>query len=165
MNELYIACDANGGMARLRRAMPFVAIGTASIVAGGLIAGATARHPTEHEAWAVAFLVLVCGIAQIALGVGQSLLATTVPAKRTIVTELVTFNAGCALVLVGTVAGRLLVTDAGGALLALALVLLFRAVGGAGVRAGWPVNLYRALIAIVLVSIPIGLVLAHLRAS
>ena len=60
--------------------MPFVAIGTASIVAGGLIAGATARHPTEHEAWAVAFLVLVCGIAQIALGLGQSLLATTVPA-------------------------------------------------------------------------------------
>jgi hypothetical protein len=44
-------------------------------------------------------------------------------------------------------------------------VLLFRAVGFSGARAGWPVKLYRALIAIVLVSIPIGLVLAHLRAS
>ena len=75
------------------------------------------------------------------------------------------FNAGCALVLVGTVAGLLLLTEAGGVLLALALVLLFRAVGGSGARAGWPVNLYRALIAIVLVSIPIGLVLAHLRAT
>jgi hypothetical protein len=165
MNELYVAREANEGTARVRRAAPFVAIGTASIDAAGLIAGATARHPTEHEAWAVAFLVLVCGIAQIALGLGQSLLATTVPARRTIVAELVAFNAGCALVLVGTIAGLLLLTDAGGALLALALVLLFRAVGGAGVRAGWPVNLYRALIAIVLLSIPVGLVLAHLRAA
>ena len=75
------------------------------------------------------------------------------------------FNAGCALVLAGTVAERLLVTDAGGALLVLALVSLFRGVGGASVRATWAVNLYRALITIVLVSIPIGLVLAHLRAS
>ena|SRR6185437_4671719 len=165
MNELYMAREANGGIARLRRATPFVGIGAASIVAGGLIAGATARHPTEHEAWAVAFLVLVCGVAQIALGLGQSLLATTVPARHTIVTELVAFNAGCALVLVGTVAGRLVLTEAGSALLALALVLLFRAVGVAGVRAGWLVNLYRALIAIVLVSIPIGLVIAHLRAA
>jgi hypothetical protein len=165
MNELYLAREANEWTARLRQAAPFVVIGTASIVVGGLMAGATARHSTEHEAWAVAFLVLVCGIAQVALGLGQSLLATTVPARTTIVAELVAFNAGCALVLVGTVAGLLLLTEAGGVLLALALVLLFRAVGGSGARAGWPVNLYRALIAIVLVSIPIGLVLAHLRAS
>jgi hypothetical protein len=165
MNELYVAREANGGTARLRQATPFVAIGTASIIAGGLIAGATARHPTEHEAWAVAFLVLVCGITQIALGLGQSLLATTVPPSRTIIAELVAFNAGCALVLVGTIAGLLLLTEAGSVLLALALVLLFRAVGGAGVQAGWPVNLYRALIAIVLLSIPIGLVLAHLKTS
>lgn len=165
MNELYIAREANGAMVRLRQAAPFIVIGTASIIAGGLIAGATARHSTEHEAWAVAFLVLVCGIAQIALGLGQSLLATIAPARSTIVAELVAFNAGCALVLVGTIAGRLLLTEAGSALLALALVLLFRAVRGIGVRAGWPVYLYRTLIAIVLVSIPIGLVLAHIRAS
>jgi hypothetical protein len=132
-------------------------------------AGLRLVHLREHAVGlaqsAVAFFVLVCGVAQIALGLGQSLLATTVPARRTIVTELVAFNAGCALVLAGTVAERLLVTDAGGALLALALVSLFRGVGGASVRASWAVNLYRALIAIVLVSIPIGLVLAHLRAS
>ena len=78
-------------------------------------------------------------------------------------TELVAFNAGCALVLAGTVA--IARHRCGGALLALALVSLFRGVGGASVRASWAVNLYRALIAIVLVNIPIGLVLAHLRAS
>lgn len=165
MNELYIAREANGVTARLLRAAPFVTIGAACIVAGGLIAGATARHPTEHEAWAVAFLVLVCGVAQIALGLGQSLLATSGPTRNTIVTELVAFNAGCALVLVGTVVERVLLTDAGSALLALALVLLYRGVRGAGVRAAWPVNLYRALIAIVLLSIPVGLVLAHLRGA
>ncbi|MBK5186975.1 MAG: hypothetical protein JJD97_01955 [Gemmatimonadaceae bacterium] len=165
MNELYIARESSAEAPRLVRAVPFVAIGTACIVGGGLIAAVTARNPTEHESWAVAFLVLVGGVAQIALGLGQALLATSVPAARVIVMELAAYNAGSALVLVGTVVGKVLLTDVGGAILAIALVLLFRGVRGEGGRGGWPVNLYRLLIAIVLVSIPVGLVLAHIRAA
>lgn len=67
--------------------------------------------------------------------------------------------------LVGTVVGKVLLTDVGGAILPIALVLLFRGVRGEGGQGAWPVKLYRLLIAIVLVTIPVGLVLAHIRAG
>lgn len=150
---------------RWASAAPFVIIGTGCIVAGGLIAAVTARSPSEHGSWAVAFLVLVTGVAQVALGLAQAWLATSVPTGKITVAELVAYNAGSALVLVGTLLERLPLTDAGGALLALALVLLFRGVRTTGTRGGWPVNLYRLLIVVVLVSIPIGLALARMRAA
>lgn len=145
-------------------AAPFAVIGTACIVSGGLIAAVTAHSPSRQVLWAVAFLVLVGGVAQIALGVGQALLAASAPARRVVIAELVAYNAGSALVLAGTLSARLLLTDVGGALLSLALVLLFRGVHGSRATGGWTVNLYRALIAIVLLSVPVGLVIAHLRA-
>lgn len=52
--------------------------------------------------------------------------------------------------------------DIGGALLFIALALLLVAVRGPR-RTGWLLVLYRALIVIVLASIPVGLVLAELR--
>lgn len=43
MNELYPAREANEWTARLRQAAPFVVIRTASILVGGLMAGAIRR--------------------------------------------------------------------------------------------------------------------------
>ncbi|HSU93951.1 MAG TPA: hypothetical protein VLI43_09595 [Gemmatimonadaceae bacterium] len=57
-----------------------------------------AREANEWTArlrHAAPFVVIGTGIAQVALGLGQSLLATTIPARTTIVAELVAFNAGC----------------------------------------------------------------------
>lgn len=146
----------------LRTALPFVAIGTACVVAGGFVAAVTAHAPTEHTSWAAAYLVLVAGVAQVALGAGQTLLARHRPSARLVVGELLTWNLGNAAVVTGTVSGVVPVTGGGGGLLVVALALLLASTRGPR-RTGWPLALYRTLIVIVVVSIPVGLLLAELR--
>ena len=108
--------------------------------------------------------MLIAGVAQVALGAGQALLARHRPSARLVVGELVTWNLGNAAVIGGTVSGVVPVTDLGGALLVVALALLLASTRGPR-RAGWPLAGYRTLIVIVLVSIPVGLVLAELRSG
>lgn len=147
--------------ARAGIALPFLIIGIAGVVAGGLVAAITATAPTEQASWAAAYLVLVAGVAQAALGVGQAVLARRQPPARLLVGELASWNLGNAAVIVGTVAGVTPITDAGGALLVLALAL-FLAATRRPRGPGWIVALYRTLIVVVLVSIPVGLALAEL---
>lgn len=136
----------------------------ASISAGGLISAVTASAPTQHSAWAVAYLVLVVGLAQGALGLGQAWLADDAPLRRLVITECITFNLGNTGVLLGTLFSLPVLVDAGGVALVIALTFFLR-----GVRGAWTGNwlrvLYRISVAILLVSIPVGLVLAHLRAG
>lgn len=147
---------------RARTALPFLAVGTACVIAGGFVAAVSAHAPTEHASWAAAYLVLVAGVAQVALGTGQALLARRGPSACLVVGELLAWNLGNAAVIAGTVSGVLPVTDAGGALLVVALAMLLAATRRPR-RVGWPLALYRTLIATVVVSIPVGLVLAELR--
>jgi hypothetical protein len=146
-------------------AAPFAVLGTASIVAGGLVAAVTATAPTEHASWSAAYLVLVVGVAQVALGVGQALLVSQSPTRRDIMLEFLSFNAGNAAVMLGTLLEQTWMVDGGGALLALALVVFLRAVRTPRVNAGWLLRSYQLVIVIVLVSVPIGLLLAHTRAT
>lgn len=140
-------------------ALPFTVLGTTCVVAGGLVAAAIAPAPTGQGAWAAAYLVLVAGVAQVALGAGQALLAARYPPRRLVAAQFTGWNAGNAAVLAGTLLGLTPLVDAGGALLMVALALL---VGGVrGGRGGWPVRAFRLLIVVLLVSIPIGLVLAR----
>ncbi len=141
-------------------ASPFVALGTTCVVAGGLVAAAVATAPSELGSWAAAYLVLVGGVAQVALGAGQALLASRSPGRPAVVAELAGWNAGNGAVLAGTLLGATWLADAGGALLVAALVLALAGIRGAVRRPSWPLHLYRALIALVLVSIPVGLVIA-----
>ena len=138
---------------------PFVGIGAACVIAGGLVAAITATSPSEHGAWAAAYLVLVAGVAQVALGLGQAWIAAKPPSGDLTLTELIAFNAGNAAVMTGTLAGLTWLVDIGGAVLAASLgVFLWvtrRGHGGAVAVA------YRALAAFVLVSIPVGLVLVR----
>lgn len=150
--------------ARLRPALPFAVVGTACVVAGGLVAAATARAPSEHASWAAAYLVLVAGVTQVALGVGQALLAPASPSRRLVAGEFVAWNAGNAAVLAGTPAGVVPVVDAGGLVLVAALVLWTYGSRGVSRRGGWGPLAYRLLVGLVLVSIPVGLVLAQARA-
>lgn len=154
---------------RFPAARPFVVIGGLAIVAGGLVAAVTSAAPSEHGAWAAAYLVLVVGVAQVGLGVGQALLAPTPPARRLVLVECVMWNGGSAAVLAGAVLDSVPLVDAGGVVLALALAALWWGVRGPGHRAGWATGwawwAYRGVIVVVLVSILVGLVLARLGAG
>jgi hypothetical protein len=140
-----------------RTALPFLIVGGACVIAGGFVAAVTAHAPTENATWTSAYLVLVGGVAQVALGVGQAWLTERLPSPRWLIGEL-----GNAAVIGGTVSGVRPVLDAGGALLIVALALLLMAVRATG-RTDWRLVLYRSVAAMVLVSIPVGLVLAELK--
>lgn len=144
-------------------ASPFLALGTACIVAGGLVAAAVAMAPSQLGSWAAAYLVLVGGVAQVALGAGRALLASRPPGRRAVAAELAGWNAGNGAVLAGTLLGITWLADVGGVLLIAALVLALAGVRGAARRPAWPLHLYRALITLVVVSIPVGLVIAAVQ--
>jgi hypothetical protein len=138
----------------------FVIAGACCVIAGGLIAAITAHDPTRHGVWSVAYLVLVGGVAQVALGAGQAILARELPDHTTTTLEFVALNAGNAAVIAGTLLDLTWLVDAGGILLIATLILFLRGVRGVPNIA--PVLVYRALIVFVMGSIPVGLVLARL---
>jgi hypothetical protein len=149
---------------RWRAARPFVVLGTGFVIVGGLVSAASGLAPSEHGSWAAAYLVLIAGVAQAALGLGQTHLAARAPSPRSRLAELLLWNAGNAAVLAGTLLGVVPVVDVGGALLVVALVVVVQQVRGE--RSGnrwWPLWSFRVLVLILLVSIPIGLVLARSR--
>lgn len=130
---------------------------------GGLASAATAMHPTEHTAWAVAYLVLVGGVAQVGLGGAQLLLAPPDRSGRGVTAELACWNVGNAAVLAGVLAAVNALVDLGGALLVAALVLAVLGVRGApgvGAHRGL-LHGFRALVVLLALSIPAGLLLAQ----
>lgn len=151
-----------------RELMPFTLLGVVCIVAGGLVAAATAPAPTEHGTWAAAYLVLVGGVAQAGLGLGQAMF-TTRTSTPVVAVQAAGWNLGNAAVLVGTLLRVTMLVDLGGALLLVTLSLLARGLRPARVRpvagaAQWCLRGYRLLVLILVVSIPVGLVLVRVRA-
>jgi hypothetical protein len=149
-------------------ALPLVAIGVACIIAGGLVAAATAPSPSEHGSWAAAYLVLVGGVAQVAFGFGQAALAPEPPSSRVIALEFIGWNLGNAGVIAGTLLDAQTLVAIGGALLVLTLAVLVWAVRGAKVATGWPTWMlwtYRVLVVIILVSVPVGLIIGQLKSN
>lgn len=144
-----------------RPTLPAVAIGIACVAIGGLLSAVNSVNPTEHGSWAVAYLVLVLGLAQIALALGQSLLSGSPTPRRVLLVEVLTWNAGGALVLLGTLVGPKGLVDAGGILLVVTLALVARSVRAPGPGPRWHRVLFLALVLVLLVSIPIGLVLSR----
>ena len=146
-------------------ARPFVVIGAACIVAGGVVAALS--RPTDFDLgpWLAAFLVLVGGVAQVALGGGQAWLAVRPPTHRRIVIEVATWNVGLAVTIVGSLAAVPFVTTLGGIAVLCALALFLDSVGrtGSTSRSAIARKLYTAVTAVVLVSTPIGLALAWIR--
>ena len=148
---------------RWRAASTFVIVGAVCIVAGGLVAAVTGPTGFEQGSWLAAYLVLVGGVAQIALGGGQAWLARRVPPSRSTRIEAWSWNVGAAAVVLGTLSSLPIVTSIGGLATAAALGRFF---GGAReMRPGQRTVglLYRSIAALVLLSIPVGLVLAWMR--
>lgn len=148
-----------------RSAVPFVILGTLSLLVGGLLSAVSAAAPSYTAAWAVAYLVLVGGVVQLALGIGQARLAPTAPSAAVIAAQAVAFNAANAAVLAGTAIGMAWLVDAGAAVLVTALALFVWGVRGATAGNRWLLYGFRLVVVIVLVSAPIGLIIAHSKAG
>lgn len=149
-------------MSPSRWSATFFWVGTAQVVAGGLVAAVTSPLDLAKGSWLAAYLVLVGGVAQCAIGRAQAVLsASSTPAKRWEM-QFASWNIGNLLVVVGSLTSEPYVVDVGGLLLLPALVIAVLAT-----RRTPPSLLvwgYRAVLLLLAVTMPIGLVLAHVRA-
>lgn len=160
-----MALSADDVVARWPAVRPFAVVGTLGIVAGGIVAAVSRPAGFGHGSWLAAYLVLITGVAQIALGGGQAWLDTDVPTSALVTRELVAWNVGAAGVVVGTLVDVPVVTTLGGLVTMAALALFLLGVRATGPAPRWAGLLYRAVAVIVLASIPIGLVMAWTRRS
>lgn len=152
--------------------LPAFVVGALCIIAGGLVAAVTGPMALAHGSWAAAYLVLVAGVAQIALAAGQGLLAAQARhpvGRRLLLLEFAGWNLGNAAVIGGTLWSATWLVNLGGAMLVVALGALLVATrtgpGRTALARGRHVALLavRSLVALLLVSIPVGLWLAHVR--
>lgn len=148
-----------------RSAIPFLLLGGVSVIAGGLLSAATALSPSYTASWAVAYIVLVAGVAQLVLGIGQAYLAPRQPSSRVVAVEAIAFNFAHVAVLAGTLVTAAWIVDIGAAFIVVALALFIWSVRGTGIGNRWVLYAFRTMIVIVLVTTPIGLVIAHLRSA
>ncbi|PFG44903.1 hypothetical protein ATJ97_0177 [Georgenia soli] len=143
--------------------VPFVSVGLVCIIVGGLVAAVTGPTGFEDGSWAAAYLVLVAGVAQLGLGVGQALVPARLPTPRTRAWEIVMWNAGNTAVLAATLAGTPVLVAAGGLVLIVALALFAHAVRGPRTGSAVLFVAHLLLVCVIAVSIPVGLVLSVLR--
>ncbi|MGH8891147.1 MAG: hypothetical protein ACRDV3_15470 [Acidothermaceae bacterium] len=152
---------------RWSAAWPFAVVGLAAVIAGGFVAAATAPSPSENGSWATAYLVLVVGVAQLALGAGQAMFASRVPSKRQVGYQALGWNVANAAVMCGTLADVHALVYAGSALLVVTLIAFLYALRAAqtgGVQRTWPILSYRALVVVLLVSVPVGCIISAVHA-
>jgi hypothetical protein len=142
---------------------PFLAVGAASIVAGGVTAAVTRPTGFELGSWMAAYLVLVAGVAQIALGVGQARLARDVPDRAEVRIELLSWNASVILTIVGTLVGAPVVTTLGALALVFALLRFLAGVRTPAAPSNVSLALFRIVLTIVAISTPVGIALAWIR--
>lgn len=149
------------------------AIGACSVVLGGLVAAVTGPLDLAHGSWLAAYLVLVGGVTQYAMGQARIRRPDVIQPRRSWA-QIGCWNFGNAVVIGGTLAGEPLAVDLGSALLVIALAIAFQAarpgVGTAARSAGsWVPSLidraYRTLLLVLALSIPAGMALSHLRRS
>lgn len=146
----------------LRRTWPALLIALGAVVAGGLLSAITAHAATQAASWASAYLVLVVGVGTAGLAVGRALFTPAGSQVGWQRTELIVWLLGNALVLAGTLLSPAWLVDAGSVLLVFALGSLLAGVykgeGPALLR-----GLFLTLVAVLLLSIPIGLLISHFR--
>lgn len=142
---------------------PFLAVGAAGAVGGGMVAAISGPANWQRGSWLAAFLVLVVGVGQITLGVGQSAAHGSVT-RALVAAELLFVNAGAALVVVGTLSSRPVLATAGSVAFAGGVAVFAGHSLHGPRRSGWVHRLYEALLMILAVSAAIGIALSWLRA-
>lgn len=145
-----------------RRARPFTTLGVAAIVAAGLLGAALAQWPSRLLVWSMAYLVLVVGVGQFALGAGQASLSRVGPAPGAVWSQWLLLNLGHAGVMGGTLAGRFVVVAVATVVYALAVLWFAWQVRLAPASARRTV--YRGLVLLLLLSALTGVALSWLSA-
>jgi hypothetical protein len=144
---------------RRRQFATFLAAGSGCVVLGGLVAAVTGPLHLSQGGWLAAYLVLVCGAAQCAIGAVQDKFVTEPVSPGMFAVEFVVWNAANLAVIAGTLLGFTILVDLGGAALLVALVLALWITRRA--RRSLVVWTYRACIVVMVVSIPVGLALVR----
>ncbi len=140
---------------------PFTILGTIGVVGGGLLSAVTAANPSYHASWAVAYIVLVVGVAQVTLGVAQTSLTGGTVRRRTVAWEAICWNLGNILVLFGTLTSIPALLYAGMVLLLAALALFAVAIRHG--RRGLLFAVTWVVIVMLLVSLPVGAIIQAIR--
>lgn len=138
--------------------------GLGAVILGGVVAAATGPLDLAHGSWLAAYLVLVVGVAQVAMGQDRAFAARPAGAGWA---QWAGWNGGCALVVLGTLIGRPWLVDAGAVLLLgglLVAIAAHRSAPPAPDRTprGWAAG-YLAVLVVLAASMPIGVLLSHLR--
>jgi len=155
--------EMTGASGALRRALPFFVAAAVYVIAGGVLAAATAYVTTQKTAWATAYIVLVGGVAQAVLGAALGWLSRHA-STRLSQNACALFNVGNIGVLAGQLSGLLALTFAGGALLVAALILVILAARHREDAHPALLWTFRVLVVVLAVSIPTGLILAAVGA-
>ncbi len=173
--------ETRSGHSRVMPATAMVVMGGSFVVLGGLIAAITGPLGLNHGSWLAAYLVLVCGVAQFAMGTvqaGQAASGQPMSTGRGWV-QLASLNLGNAAVIVGTLTREPLVVDGGVVVLVVAFGIALHAVRPwasqpvktfPGFQArSWANRFllwgYRVFLLLLVVSLPVGSVLAHVRSD
>jgi peptidoglycan/LPS O-acetylase OafA/YrhL len=142
----------------------FNVVGFLAVAVGGLLAAFSARRPSRLMLWLVAYLVLIEGLVQIGLAAGWRQL--DMPGSWPTLAAFLIYNLGNAAVIAGrALKGRTqqapTLVNLGDALLAAAMLLLAWSVRHA--QASWTLAWFLALVLVILISMPIGLLLSSRR--
>lgn len=138
----------------------FVGFGGAQIVAGGLVAAVHSASPFAHGSWLAAYLVLVCGVAQIGLGVGRLALPAPAPSAWLWRLQIICWNSGNVAVMGGVLVGSSAAVFVGSVPLLVALGSFGVGVRAARRRARARTLAYDAFVLMLAFSVAIGCVLA-----
>ncbi|MFC4105437.1 hypothetical protein ACFOX0_05730 [Micromonospora zhanjiangensis] len=149
------------------------ATGVCSVVLGGLVAAVTGPLELAHGSWLAAYLVLVGGVTQCAMGQARFRRPEVMRARGGWV-QIGCWNLGSAVVIGATLAGQPVAVDLGSALLVIAVAIAFRAMRPGAGTAARPATggmspltdlAYRTLLLVLALSIPVGMALSHVRHS
>lgn len=141
-------------------------VGACCIVVGGLVAAGTGPLALTHGSWLAAYLVLVGGVAQYTMGRAPQHLTGRSWSRPLGWSVVGCWNAGNLGVVGGTLTQTPWLVDVGAAPLVVALVMALRSANEPATDGRrlhrWA---YLGLLTLLLVCIPIGMMLAHIRAG
>jgi len=142
----------------------FFAVGVLTVIAGGVLSAYGAKRPSRFRMWASAYLVLIAGAVQCGLAHGWRQLEE--PHELLATLAFLFYNLGNLYVVLGTkLKGQstysFSLVGVGSGLLAAAMVLLLWSVHDS--RISWTLGWFVALVLVVLVSMPVGLMLSWRR--
>lgn len=149
-------------------------LGVFCVVVGGLVAAVTGPLELTHGSWTAAYLVLVGGVTQCAMGQSRTRRPDVAQPRAWAWAQIGTWNLGNALVIGGTLSSQTLIVDLGSVLLVAALAIALQATRPTPAMAArsadrrvppWIERSYRILLLVLALSIPVGIVLSHVRNS